>query len=1163
MSTTSKALEELLYLLKSSYECPNSSKLLEITQILNDFSKDLPTYLNLLFQGLSLNSLNNFSIPYELHQSIAVNLKNIIIEKKMELNQEQISSLINKIFELYFRKKLNQNLIKDSILYIFKHIIMELLSLSNSSINYENLFQVLIHSLNKENNVPQDFISYAKIVVIFVKGIFESKLIDKNNCDIIVNNYYMNIIDILFKNVPNFIDPGKNLYNDDYFNVLNILIENMYLNMKSISKIKSINSNKYEEIISNIFKKYGKLICELIKIQLPLDEESKKLFINQNPIISFNISEKFVSNLNLMKSKCFQYISFTIEHLTTKVKSKTDTTYTIKDEVLISLLAELMSLIIKSLQDILSNKEKYSLVKNPKEGILSSDESYNNLFYFIFLFLTRCLIRDPIKSEFSTYMKFFMLNILFPFASAEEEEKNFMMEEPDTYISYLDDILNDFKFKNFRTSLLFLIKKILENYDEGNLILIYVIEMLTYIFDVENGNHMNSEKDYTIYLNEENKSVINNFNNEIKIDFGFIIILLMKKKIQSSSYIFNKFINFFMKNQDKIHIINSDIILIKICEIYKQYVPYILNSFCPYKEIEEGKNYKKVFIENMLNFLLNIIINSNNSVNNNKNNDINEALIAKSSEALLTIFQSIKDESINNTKIKENLDIIFKEKIQKYFKSLINMINIYINNISFIVVISNILNDIKINERNDIYNCLQIFTNKFIEKINDINNDTKSISLFINQYFILLNNFLKGENKFNKNNNSADEIIIFNNIINPIISCISYPDKFIFYEEIIEFGSTYLKELNMINDISIKIFENIYLIINKDKIFSYNYYSFVSYFLSLINTLPKNNASIKYFNDIINIMKLVYSLDDNNNDNSENRLYISMLTLQILGHKDKINTDDITFLILENLKYFEIYFPLLKRQRSNKNILNDAILNEKIQQILMCNFSIFLMFYSDILFQILFNGSKNICIDKCDNKNIFELVIKIYSNIFNLIGPYYYLLAKCNILCFCSFFSNSNIGNIIFHDDFNYKKNIFKFLINLVTKHRKEGKQINQRITEKEIQCNFIENEENEDDSCNEEDIFDKNFNEQIKISLKDYYDIVNCDEFKVFSNTFYGIKNCDEKLMKEIVSMFNESEMKFLKNLLYVRNIKIEYNGEEIEIPRRTLKIKRKLLGL
>ena len=238
MSTTSKALEELLYLLKSSYECPNSSKLLEITQILNDFSKDLPTYLNLLFQGLSLNSLNNFSIPYELHQSIAVNLKNIIIEKKSELNQEQISSLINKIFELYFQKKLNQNLIKDSILYIFKHIIMELLSSSNTSINYKNLFQILINSLNKENKVPQDFIVYAKIVVIFVKGIFESNLIDKNNCDIIVNNYYVNILDILFKNVPNFIDPGKNLYNEEYYHIIDIIIKNIYLNKKNISKIK-------------------------------------------------------------------------------------------------------------------------------------------------------------------------------------------------------------------------------------------------------------------------------------------------------------------------------------------------------------------------------------------------------------------------------------------------------------------------------------------------------------------------------------------------------------------------------------------------------------------------------------------------------------------------------------------------------------------------------------------------------------------------------------------------------------------------------------------------------------------------------------------------------------------------------------------------------------
>ena len=55
-----------------------------------------------------------------------------------------------------------------------------------------------------------------------------------------------------FKNVPTFIDPNKNLFTEEYFGLLNNLIEDMYFNFKSISKASNIDTVKFNELMVNI-----------------------------------------------------------------------------------------------------------------------------------------------------------------------------------------------------------------------------------------------------------------------------------------------------------------------------------------------------------------------------------------------------------------------------------------------------------------------------------------------------------------------------------------------------------------------------------------------------------------------------------------------------------------------------------------------------------------------------------------------------------------------------------------------------------------------------------------------------------------------------------------------------------------------------------------------
>lgn len=1173
-----KQLEQVLVLLKNSYTCTNSSKLLEISNVLNSLSKDLIMYIDVLFHGLSISSYNNEIIPLDLHQSLAINLKNKIEEKKAELSNEQITGIIQKIFDLYFPQAKTENLLNNSLIKIFKNILIILLSFqSNHELcdddtnkSCEKLFKILLNAINKEYTNKDDYVVNAKIVVKFLEGFFESKLINENNYVKIINEYYVVILDNVFRHIPYFIDPNKNLFNEEYFQILNNLIDDLFINLRTIENIDTIDHVKYCEIISKLFQKYGKLILELIKIQLPLEENSKKIFIKQNQIIMFTLleNEKLCSSVNNMKSKCFQYFAFTLGKLSSKNKENELVIFNIHDQYIIELMAELTKLIILALEDILSNKEKFILIKSSKEGILSSDKNYNNLLFNIFLFLSRYLIRNPIIKEFSSHINYFLLNILFPLATFDESEKQFMLEDPDTYINYLDDILYDFKFKNFRTSLCFLLQKIFEYYDESKIILNYIVEMLIYIFDCNNTNFDNNDKmKYSVYLNEENKSIINNFNDETKIDFCFLLILLLKKQVVSLPIILNKFKLFFISNQEKIHNINSEIILIKICEIYKLYIIYFFNNSKAVSTLDEEIKLKmnNSFVENMLNFLFNIIMNSSVTKNGNSENST-EALVTKASDTVISILKFIKKNysDNNNTtedKIKINhLDIIFNEKIRSCFKQLIGLINIYSKNSSFMTIISSVINDIKIQERQDIYNCLNIFTNIFISTINNklYENDSDTGAIFINRYFTLIKNFLTGENKLNQN-----EIKLFTDIISPVICYITEPNKFSFSDEIIEIGEYYIKSVNNIDFISTKILDNLYPLINKEKTISGYYYAFISTFLAYININNINTYS-NYINIIMNLIKLAYSFqkdDDFYDYNGENVLYTLLLTMQILSFENGVlKNDDIKSLILLNIKYCVTYFKLLNNSDdsdNSENIFEDTATTEKIKLILLGNISIFFVFYSEILLNVLIENFMSIFNGKNDITNVCEFIYKLYNTIINLNGQYYPLLGKCYILSICILFTNTNICDIIMND-INKKKNMLKLLFNLVRNHESQSKNIHFKLTRDEIQCDFIECEENEENSNREDEFFDKTFNNEIKISIKNYENIIKYDEYKIFSDTFFRIKNTDENLINDIFNEYNNGETYFIYNLLHVRNIRVEFNGTQIEIPRRTLKIKR-----
>ena len=108
----------------------------------------------------------------------------------------------------------------------------------------------------------------------------------------------------------------------------------------------------------------------------------------------------------------------------------------------------------------------------------------------------------------------------------------------------------------------------------------------------------------------------------------------------------------------------------------------------------------------------------------------------------------------------------------------------------------------------------------------------------------------------------------------------------------------------------------------------------------------------------------------------------------------------------------------------------------------------------------------------------------------------------------------------------------------------------------KELNCNFVEEEENSDDFIdyipleNEKELVDETINENENIK--------NSDIYQYFTNAMKNLENYDKNLVDNFVHSLSEQNKNALENLIHTRQVKINYKEEEIFIPRRTVKIKR-----
>ena len=1108
---------EIFTLLEETFKGKDNKKIKESMNKLNEMFKENPNNINILFLALSYKTIAGKEISLDNHKSVALFLKNLLLSKKKE-RPEMIFFYLNQIIELIFEKsKENPFLNNYSIISSFQSIIQNLLSFKNiiERKDYlEQLFKAILNYIKNEK--AEYFLTTAKSVILLIFSLLASKSADDTNYIMLINSYYIPIIDIIFSNVPKYLIPKNNIYNLEFITIIKLLLEGFYNNLL---KIKGIFENDIIKEISMIFfKKYGTYCFELLQLMPDFDEETKNKFVNPNPIIVFNKNEKLCYELNNMKSKAIQFISYIIQISTLKEKNENeeDKNY-IKDKDVQKITNDIIALIVKTFQDILNCKEKYDNIRK-YSGEKNEEDNYNMLLYQICVFLTRALIREPIKTEFSRNMKQFLLNLFFPLIVSSEDEKNFIETDPEGYHQYINDITFKFKNESFRTSGCFLIKKICEEYaDIDNFVISFFLEMQNYII---NEGHIKSElSEYNLYIKYKKSALIDQFNDKIKLDFSLLIILILKDKIKQKQYLIKRFFDILIENCEKLHSIKYQIIQIKLCKIYYNYIPML------FTEELSISSREKVFIENVINYLLNCIVQKNLQ----KDYEYSQAL---SYDASLTII-----ELMNLQAVQKKEDNSLKNYISKILEDNFGILNILIFNIdyyTYFLLIQQIVETIKIHQRNLIFECISNLTKKFIDSYSKQNNENK---LFYNQYFNIISSFLLGENKICSDYD--EEISKFNEIFDPILNYIKNPKDFDYCDQLISTMEKCIKCFDGINERSILVLKNINNILIKDSCMSQQCYNFVSTFLRYIQKNKSNSQinELEFLNIIIEIIRKSFTFEEETFKSSN--IYALLLTLQILDMNPNLNQEIFEYFILKSYTCFEQF-------------------NEIINQISLANIGLGFIFKPELTLEFM---KKKISFLR-EGEEIgyvrFEKYIGMICDILNITYPSYYpQLGKCIILGICSIFSNKACQDYL-NENIELKFFLLITFINLILAHKNEKTLILDKLMKKELECNFIEEDE-EKDSEDEDDWFeDDEFHNNIEQALSANENIKLSDEFKFFSDIIKNIKENDKRTYEYIINKSKSGEQ-VIEKLTKMRNVKVKYNNKEFNVPRKILKIIRK----
>ena len=1026
---------KILSLLNITFKGNNNTTINNAVKELNQITqKNINKYLKFFFNLLSLNSINNFEISLELHLSIILYLKTIFSYQNKELDS-YIFDYTKEFIILLITNKKNINL-NEYILFNNCMNLIENLLYSNSfrtNYNYIKELFILLYKYISLNEYKTDIEINTRIALlnnIFIK----SKTVNKENFISIFNEYYLLVMNQIQSNIETIETLLFNQIQIKFIQRIIYLIKYVFKGLyDSIKKMKLIiNQKQREEISFFLLNKYGKFSLHIIQYLC-------KIFKKNNSIILVN--EEYSEEITNAINSIFKFINIILNILYEKTEKKLEIT----NNVIITIISELIKSIIKSFENLLYDKDKFYKIRSIKNEINKEKIYIYKYLNNITLFLKITLFIEPFKTEFSSFNFVFLFNVLFPLLISLDEEKYFMEEYPEQYLVYFNEIITkDDKALNlnFRGFICSLIVKIFNDIElnSQNKILMIIFNTFKNTINKELGKNYKINIDEA--LPENQKILINELDSEIKIDLCLLIFIILKNSLKNNINYINNLITYLALNQEKIQSIKSKLILMKLCILYKDILPFTF--YCFKKQNNKETIFYESFINKAICFLLNNIMES-------------KVVCNISIKAIIELINSLK--LIDNNFSREL--ILFKDAFNSSlninFKSFIQVFSFKNIDIpfEFYELIEKLLENIIIKDKNSIAILLNNLANEMTLKIK---NSLIKDNLF-EYYEQILNIFIKFLEGINKSINSNEEEK-FRTIFNNVLLNINESFTELFFDKLIKIAYLYIKFIGRIN-LSIIIFmKKVLLKIENESIITTINYNFIFIFILNIDKAQISKEEInEIFPYIIDLIIKSYSFTNNSIN------FTLLLTFQLFTEYKTYNLNNKQIKLLINNVYENYY------------VINDDYLfhiSDLINNILIISIiSLSFIIYPGTTYRILneFKETKNTKFEK------YILMLKIFNgNIHNesYFHEIYFYLRIIEFIGLYSIIKNLIFKNVIENEKDKIK--IFEAFI-LLFSERKEGNLINCKENDNNI-LKEITNDENEfinEVNINIKNILDKN----------------------------------------------------------------------------------------
>lgn len=1086
-------MKKIIKLFNDSFNSKDNQAIIEATKELKALSQNFIQHFQILIKILRLDEKE---VSIDLKKATAVYLKNLTQSKLRDFSKEDIATilhcLITLVIDLNYTQKNNSSL--ENIINNLIYIIINTDQILSSPELFQQILDFLSSTLIKSK--PETYISTSKSVFNLFNTFLVTKSVNKDNLEITIK-YIVSCADDIFSKVSNYIIPSQSSFDIEFI----FLIKSVYELFNSIfRKIKNYMGNEEYSIL--LFEKYAQFTYELLTLSI-----SNVTTNGEDNVIYYTDNSKVNGGVNSMKSKAFQFLTRIIEAYKEQLKN----------EKMILLSTKLIKVIMNSIDYAIKNKkislfaQEVDINDAKNQNDLVNPNEFNTLVFSMLAFLTRALIREPIKTQFTPLLNNFLLNFLFPLIVPPPEDLQMIQVDGNDYYLFISDVIEEQNYKNYRAASAFLLKKLCNKYvDTYCYVISLSLQILEFFLitggDANKAKSLSDSKEFRLFFESKqlNPSIYM-LDAEQLVQFCLMILLILSENVKNNKQFKAILKKILLTYSNQLNSVGSILIKDKLCLIYDTYIPVLF---------EESSTEGLSFASSILDFLVNLIMDSKKY----------EGLSYQATQSLLNLVEEqavyinlIAD--VINIKFNNLISLIDETEVDNYFEFL-----------------NKIISDIQIQDKVALMNALNRVVTRLKREI--LANNTQ----YIEKNFQILINFLRGVNSFSqKPEENLENIKNFQEMILPLVNYIKNPKKIEFEEELITLVDEFLKANKNVNEVCVLMLPYLNLVCQKNEMILEEIFYFLLDFIKYDTMNNSSSLITQYLKEIIQIII-------NPNENGYHDLYSSKYALLL---SIKLITLNITNLLTEIDLQTLIKVATSSGIEASEGVEDISDLDpEMVISLSLAVIGSSLIFYPEITYKIL---------EESDKLTFF---LEKVSTCFSL-RRFYVDLFKCVILGFCSLLRNDNTFNSLVKNE--KIVTVLAIFLRLLWRQKEEETRSIKKLMENETNCNFIgEGSDDEDDfeeSQKTKKYFkgeDDDYQENKDIITKCGIGFENVDEFNEFVVCLKNIETKNPKITEAFFASLHPNEQLVLKELTHIRKIQVQYNNQTLNIPRRTVKIKR-----